>query len=126
MGSTNVIVGAELRDWLISRQIWREGIYIVGDRAYGGDGKHYLDILSDKLELGFHGLCAIVVESGHLRFRTRGAAPLMADLPLKTQVVSQGSGMNDCGLPLMGSKRRERTGRRRTDYPVRLACLAAY
>ena len=85
MGQTDVIVGAELRDWLISQQVWREGVYIVGDRTYGGDGRHYLDVVSDKLEPGFHGLREIVVESGHLRFRTPGAASLTADLPLKAQ-----------------------------------------
>jgi hypothetical protein len=85
MGRTNVIVGEELRDWLISRQVWREGIYIVGDRTYGGDGRHYLDVVSDKLEPGFHGLREIVVESGHLRFRMPGTAPLTANLPLKAK-----------------------------------------
>jgi len=85
MGQTNVIVGAALRDWLISRQVWREGIYIVGDRTYGGDGKHYLDVVSDKLEPGFHSLREIVVEGGHLRFRTPGAASPTADLSLKDQ-----------------------------------------
>ena len=55
MGRTQVIVGAEMRDWLISQQVWREGIYILGDKTYG-DGKHYLDVVSDKLEPGFHGV----------------------------------------------------------------------
>jgi hypothetical protein len=68
MGRTNVIVSAELRDWLTARQVWREGIYILDDRAYGG-GRHYLDVVSDKLEPGFHGVREIVVESGNLRFR---------------------------------------------------------
>ena len=69
MGRTQVIVGAEMRDWLISQQVWREGIYILGDKTYG-DGKHYLDVVSDKLEPGFHGVREIVVESGDLRFGT--------------------------------------------------------
>jgi hypothetical protein len=75
MGRTQVIADAELRDWLISRQVWREGIYILGDRTYG-DGRHYLDVVSDKLEPGFHGVREIVVESGDLRFRTPSAASL--------------------------------------------------
>jgi hypothetical protein len=29
MGQTNVIVGAELRDWLIAQQVWREGVYVA-------------------------------------------------------------------------------------------------
>jgi hypothetical protein len=69
MGRMQVIAGVELRDWLISRQIWREGIYILGDRTCG-DGRHYLDVVSDKLEPGFHGVREIVVESGDPRFRT--------------------------------------------------------
>ena len=89
MGQTNVIVGVELRDWLISQQVWREGVYIVGDRTYGGDRRHYLDVVSDKLEPGFHGLREIVVESGHLRFRTPGAASLTRRPPAQSP-VSQG------------------------------------
>ena len=68
MGRTQVIADAELRDWLISQQVWREGIYILDDRTYG-DGRHYLDVVSDKLEPGFHGVREILVESGDLRFR---------------------------------------------------------
>ena len=71
MGRTQVIVGAELRDWLISQQVWRKGIYILADRTYGDD-RHYLDVVSDKLEPGFHGVREIVVESGDPRFRTPG------------------------------------------------------
>jgi hypothetical protein len=63
MGRTQVIASAKLRDWLISQQVWREGIYILGDRTYG-DGRHYLDVVSDKLEPGFHGVREIVVEGG--------------------------------------------------------------
>ena len=70
MGRTDVIVSAEQRNWLVTQQVWREGVYIVGDRTYGGDGKHYLDVVSDKLEPGIHGVREIVVESGRLRFRT--------------------------------------------------------
>ena len=73
MGRTQVIAGVELRDWLTSRQVWREGVYILGDRTYGDD-RHYLDVVSDKLEPGFHGVLEIVVESGDLRFGTPGAA----------------------------------------------------
>ena len=83
MGRTLVIIGAELRDWLLAQQVWRVGIYILDDRTYGDD-RHYLDVISDKLEPGFHGVREIVVESGELRFRTPGAASL-ADLPLKAQ-----------------------------------------
>ena len=75
MGRTQVIVGAEMRDWLISQQVWREGIYILGDKTYG-DGKHYLDVVSAKLEPGFHGVREIVVESGDLRFGAPRAVSL--------------------------------------------------
>jgi hypothetical protein len=82
MGQTNVIVGTELRDWLISQQVWREGVYIVGDRTYGGDGRHYLDVVSDKLEPGFHGLREIVVRGRAPSVQDAWAASLTADLPL--------------------------------------------
>ena len=73
MGRTQVIAGAELRDWLISQQVWREGISILADRTYGDDDRHYLDVVSDTLEPGFHGAREIVVENGDLPFRTPGS-----------------------------------------------------
>jgi hypothetical protein len=73
MGRTNVVVSANLRDWLIAQQVWRAGVYVLDDRTYG-DGMHYLDVISDKLEPGFHGVREIVVENGDLLFRRPGAA----------------------------------------------------
>lgn len=72
MGRANVLVSAELRDWLFSEQVWRWGVFIIGDRTYGDD-KHYLDVISDKLEPGFHGLRYIVVDCGAIRFRESAA-----------------------------------------------------
>ena len=74
MGRTNVVVSANLRDWLIAQQVWRAGVYVLDDRTYG-DGMHYLDVISDKLEPGFHGVREMVVENGDLRFRRPGAGP---------------------------------------------------
>jgi len=70
MGRANVLVSTELRDWLLAKQVWRAGIYILDDRTYGDD-RHYLDVVSDKLEPGFHGLRRIVVDSGEIRFSAR-------------------------------------------------------
>lgn len=67
MGRANVVVSTEMRDWLQSEQVWRTGIYILDDRTYG-DGRHYLDVISDRLSPGFHGLRHLVVEGGEIRF----------------------------------------------------------
>jgi hypothetical protein len=67
MGRANVLVSTELRDWLYATQVWRAGIYILDDKTYG-DGRHYLDVVSDRLAPGFHGARRIVVEAGEIRF----------------------------------------------------------
>lgn len=68
MGHANVVVSTELRDWLYAEQVWRAGVYILGDRTYG-DGRHYLEVISDKLDPGFYGIRDIIVEAGEIRFR---------------------------------------------------------
>ncbi len=69
MGRANIMVSAELREWLLSEQAWCAGVFILDDRTYGGD-THYLDVITDKLDPGYHGLCHLVVEGGDIRFRT--------------------------------------------------------
>ena len=71
MGRANVIVSAELRDWLYAQQVWLDGIYILDDRTYGDDGRHYLDVVSDRLDPGFHGVRRIAVEAGAIRFMSQ-------------------------------------------------------
>jgi hypothetical protein len=73
MGRANVLVSAELRERLLAEQVWRAGVYILDDRTYG-DGRHYLDVVSDKLEPGFHGIRSIVIEDGKILFGTPGGA----------------------------------------------------
>jgi hypothetical protein len=68
MGRATVVVSVELRDWLYAQQVWRAGFYILDDRTYG-DGKHYLDVICDRLDPGHHGLRPIVVEGGAVRFK---------------------------------------------------------
>jgi hypothetical protein len=72
MGRANVVVSTELRDWLYAQQVWRAGVYILDDRTYG-DGRHYLDVISDKLDPGFQGVRHIVVEAGAIRFKANCA-----------------------------------------------------
>jgi hypothetical protein len=69
MGRANVLVSTELRDWLYAKQVWRSGIYILDDRTYGDD-RHYLDVISDGLDPGFHGVARIIVEDGAIRLKT--------------------------------------------------------
>ncbi len=71
MGRANVLVTTELRDWLHAHEVWRAGIYILDDRTYG-DGRHYLDVMSDRLEPGFHGVRRLVIEGGSIRFKPNG------------------------------------------------------
>ncbi|HWE44780.1 MAG TPA: hypothetical protein VG407_02025 [Caulobacteraceae bacterium] len=71
MGRANVVVSTELREWLYAAQVWRAGIYILDDKTYGDSG-HYLDVISDRLAPGFHGVRHIVVEGGTIRFKADG------------------------------------------------------
>ncbi len=70
MGRAKVIVSAELRDRLLDGQVWRAGVYLLDDRTYG-DGRHYLDVMSDKLEPGFHGVRATIAAGEDIRFAAR-------------------------------------------------------